>query len=689
MILLTAGRVETTVLDALLVLAARLEARGHAVAIDDAALPEATERNLRHEAARFMTPVADCRPDYVICLAPGAIDPDQLVHLRRIETAPGARSALLGRFADHQSRLSAEAGLSFALGQLPSVVDLATLGPRPLSGSALGLVHAERHPPRPAPERPVFGVFLSRDEIEAPETLPALSALHHGGRVRLVVVSDGAGREKIRASRHVDLETYRHSEISALGFAGLLDAAAVYRDTPVRDRLGGILTEMVQRAKPVIDGTPGRMFAATRAPVLPGPASVAGLAAYVDATLLPHFAAISARMAADPWSESADLRHLEGALGLAPPQGAGRAAPRATVHPSRTVFVPTNGVGLGHARRCLLVAAAMDTPADLAFAAFPSCIPMIRGAGHACLPLVAKDDEHAEPGDNDLVNGRRLARALGPGDRLVFDGGYVFGSVFRAIMEKRLPAVWMRRGLWQAGQRAGEVTQREKAFSRVIVPGEAFAELNDPLSFGPRIAHVGPVVDRVAPDFDRGRFRDDLAATAGRNFRRLVVTMLGGGVAADRGAQTIALCTLMERRADTLHLIVSWPGARIPPGLSGYRASRVVQTDAGLDLICAADLVISAAGYNSFHEIIYHGAPAIFVPQMAPYMDDQLRRARAASDRGLAITVEGHELLSLKEAVGRMLDDDLATEIAARLSSEVLPARGTTTAAALIEGTLE
>src|SRR4029434_9623309 len=50
----------------------------------------------------------------------------------------------------------------------------------------------------------------------------------------------------------------------------------------------------------------------------------------------------------------------------------------------------------------------------------------------------------------------------------------------------------------------------------------------------------------------------------------------------------------------------------------------------------AFDLAVSAAGYNSFHELLRFGIPTLFIPNQDTALDDQQGRARFASDRGLA-----------------------------------------------------
>jgi UDP-N-acetylglucosamine:LPS N-acetylglucosamine transferase len=50
----------------------------------------------------------------------------------------------------------------------------------------------------------------------------------------------------------------------------------------------------------------------------------------------------------------------------------------------------------------------------------------------------------------------------------------------------------------------------------------------------------------------------------------------------------------------------------------------------------AFDLAVSAAGYNSFHELLRFGVPTLFIPNQDTALDDQQGRAQFAADRGLA-----------------------------------------------------
>lgn len=78
-----------------------------------------------------------------------------------------------------------------------------------------------------------------------------------------------------------------------------------------------------------------------------------------------------------------------------------------------------------------------------------------------------------------------------------------------------------------------------------------------------------------------------------------------------------------------------WPGITV---LKGMPLSQYFH---------AFDFTISAAGYNSFHEIINFGLPSILVPNQAPRMDDQAGRSAYAQDEGAAIELKEHEFAEL------------------------------------------
>ncbi len=70
----------------------------------------------------------------------------------------------------------------------------------------------------------------------------------------------------------------------------------------------------------------------------------------------------------------------------------------------------------------------------------------------------------------------------------------------------------------------------------------------------------------------------------------------------------------------------------------------------------AFDFVVSAAGYNTFHELIGYGLPTIFVPNEKVETDDQLGRSQFAEEQGLGLCMAVTELDNFESYAQRLLD---------------------------------
>lgn len=678
MILIEAGDRRDRWFEAQVLFAAGLAARGHSVGIDDTLLPEGLDRSGRYEAAPYLRTLANETIDRLIVIGAEAVAEPLLIRLRQIDLAPGMPVTLIGRFPDRQTLISAQSKIAYATGREPQVMDLARLQPAALPGTIgpMAAVRSDRNAAEGAPLAVVL--FLTPELLAEPGAAATLMAMEHLPGIRLHIVLSGRARDHLKSAAFAPAKLIGLSDATPAALARMADLAVVFGDGVQSARIATIAADVIASGRIVVDCTGEASLAGTGAPVLRGPVPLAALANYIRHTILTNRDEIARRIAEDPWTGPNRVETVEALIGLEAPKAAA-APPRA----ERVLFLPTNGNGLGHARRAELVAQGVPAGRQVAFAAFPSCVPMIRASGFDCLPLVSKSPAHKVEHANDLVNYMRLGRALSPGDRLVFDGGYVFDSIYRTILEKGLQATWIRRGLWQAGQITPAALHRESAFAQVIVPEEAFPELNRDMSFGRHLHKVGPIV-ADKPKRDAGAIRAHLRDRLGREFSALAVTMLGGGVAADRTAQAQLLSGLFERRPGTLHLILIWPGSTVHPALYGWKNTVVCQSRNAAEIAAAADLTVSAAGYNSFHEVLYHRLPAIFVPQMAGFMDDQERRALAASERGLAVTVAAEDLLLLEREAAAFLDGGKAQVLRVALAKAELPTPGNRAASDLI-----
>ena len=686
MILVEAGMSDSRSFDGKTLFAQQLAARGHQVVLDAATLPDNANRTQRYDVASLLADPEGISVSQAILLGAEKVEETTLGRLRQHLSGTGASISAVGRFRSPQDVIGIRTRLAYLVGHEPDVVDLTDLqsGSSPVAGAS-PLAVSSRPAPHPAPDLPPhLFVFLPEEWVENRSILAVLAAMDGMARFRVSYIASGKARDAIRDTRFARLSVYGYSELPPGILAGLADVAAFFGDGVPGERMAAFAAELMGAGRPVIDGTENAGFQVCGAPVLRGPRELSALAAFVEGTVLSNYEAIGRNAQESPWVTSRRIEVLEAKLGLSVPRRPAVSAD-AVREAARVVFFPTNGHGLGHARRCSLVASELEHPDRAVFAAFPSCVPMLHSKGFATLPLVPKSDAHEDSFANDLITLRRLRRLVGPQDHLVFDGGYVFDSVFRTIKETRCSATWIRRGLFRPGQISSIQLDREQEFGAIIVPSECFDELNADYSYDPRVRRIGPVVEIRDPK-DRNDTREELSSRFGVEFDTLVVTMLGSGAASDRTAQLQSLCTQLEIRPRLLHLIVLWPGATVDPSLYHRKASRIVRTMSSLKFCQAADFVVSAAGYNSFHELVYNGIPAIFLHQAASFLDDQERRARAAAERGLAQAVSPEEFLSLQRVVAEWLDTDRPDVIRKALAAESLPEPGTQTAARLVEG---
>jgi UDP:flavonoid glycosyltransferase YjiC (YdhE family) len=149
--------------------------------------------------------------------------------------------------------------------------------------------------------------------------------------------------------------------------------------------------------------------------------------------------------------------------------------------------------------------------------------------------------------------------------------------------------------------------------------------------------------------------RDEARRELGLRHDRLAVLLqLGSGNNYDyRTARKLALDRLRgsgDVQVAVAHWLIAEQTLDVPDDvmkLSRYPLSRYLK---------AFDFVISAVGYNSFHEIISAEVPAIFVPNEHPQQDDQLGRARYAERQGFGFCVRTTEVYRLAACIDALLD---------------------------------
>ena len=352
--------------------------------------------------------------------------------------------------------------------------------------------------------------------------------------------------------------------------------------------------------------------------------------------------------------------------------GRSRRSSRAVAAPRRKrriLFVTSNGVGIGHLTRMLAVARRCPQPLEPVFLTLSQAIRIVREQGFLVeyLPfhgLLGCDIQHWNQCLREEIN--ELIGFYDPAV-LVFDGNVSYQGLVDAIGDNPdLWAVWCRRGMWQAG-RGGDAIARERHFDAVVEPRDLAGRFDRGLTSQTRSRTrvVDPI--RLLDECDllsRLQARDALGISSDRP---AVLLQLGAGNNYDYAPLRRSAIAVLRERYDADVRVAQWPIAEepleLPDGvrsISEFPLSRYAR---------AFDLVISAVGYNSFHELLLAGVPAIFVPNEHPQQDDQLARARFVEHEDLGACVRVREIYRLSACIDRLLAPGERRRIARRCAA--------------------
>lgn len=683
MILIAAGADGQLGFEAALIFAGQISERGHAVVIDKNWLPDQLASVEKYDASKFSANISDIVVSHVLVIGADRLSEAILTRFRNYNFDSTVQVCLIGRFEDSQQKFLARSIVANALGINPTVFDLTGVQSTPLLEKSIApLFTFGDHSEKKLLTRKIIMFVLPPDEAEPNGYQTLFSSFETLTEYQFIILHAGEISSHRSFRDFAFRPIFSASEFLPNTFSGMAEIVIFVGEICEDERLAAIALGAMSQGSVVVDASHTGWIAGSGAPAIRGPYDPNELTKFLTSKILVNQNTLVDEIVNDLWLQENSFDRLEEALCLKTPSKPKRIGRRKC----RTVFAPTNGVGLGHAKRCSLIADALGQDSIPVFAAFPSCLPLLQSCGFDCLPLVSKSADHVDKYAHDLLNYQRIAQYIRQGDKLVFDGGNIVDSVYRTIIERKISAVWIRRGLWQTGQSALTPIERGHAFVRTVIPREAFEELNTDTIEDCNTFEVGPIVD-VQPLSKKknSSIRTRLKKHFKLNFDKLVVTMLGAGTAADQTAHIQSICNQIGNHPSCLHLVVVWPNATVSPTLFGWSNSFVVRTNKAMDLCQASDFVISAAGYNSFNELLYHNVPTIFVPQMAGFMDDQERRARAASDRGLGVIVLANEMVRLRSEVAAFLNEGKTEELNKNLRNIKLPEIGTMLAASLIE----
>jgi hypothetical protein len=339
------------------------------------------------------------------------------------------------------------------------------------------------------------------------------------------------------------------------------------------------------------------------------------------------------------WSEAAYLDRIGRMIG--PPKAVFRR--RAAPPRKRALFVPSNGIGIGHATRLLAIARRIEGEVEPVFASLGQASRIIESFGYAAEYIPSHSDIGATLPRWDAWFQHELAEIVERQrpDVVVFDGNNPTPGLLRAAMvhgDCRL--VWVRRGMNPATP--SPWLGNARFFDCIIEPGEVAGARDRGSTAGLRheVVQVPPI--RL---LDAHELLGRAEARAGLGLAeegQAVLIQPGSGGNRDVVDLTDRIVTALARFDDVQVVVAEWSNGAIPlprwPGvriLRGYPISRYFN---------AFDFSVAAAGYNTYHEVLAFGLPSIFVANRHPSMDDQGARAEFAQERTAGFDLTDDEM---------------------------------------------
>jgi UDP:flavonoid glycosyltransferase YjiC (YdhE family) len=355
------------------------------------------------------------------------------------------------------------------------------------------------------------------------------------------------------------------------------------------------------------------------------------------------------------------------------PEPTGFSAPAAAPARASLLLVSSNGSGMGHLTRLMAYARRLEADLSPHFLSLSQAVGVVARYGY---PF----EYVPSAGVTGLLNKRwhdlfaerlcdsvaRLRPAV-----VVFDGTWPYQGI-KQVREAHPEVcwVWSRRGMLHRGMNAEQLA-KAAWFDDVLAPGELAEAYDRGLTSAAAGTRLGPVTLLDADELDdRDAARQALGLPPDR---RLALVALGAGNINDTGQQAGAVAAALRRLG--VEICVTQPEiAASDRSLAGVHVVREFPLSRRFR---AFDLAVSAAGYNSFHELLRFGIPTLFIPNQDTALDDQQGRARFASDQGLA-----HMLGRVSVEATTVLVDDLLNRGQAMVAKVPAVDRGNGAAAA-------
>ena len=515
---------------------------------------------------------------------------------------------------------------------------------------------------------PVIGRHGRGDPVKWPrDPEEILQAYPDSDDLRVRVLGGGDIAVRRLGRKPANWELVRFGAERPDEFLGSIDFFVYFHDPDLVEAFGRTILEAMASGVPVIIGEHFRSLFADAA-LYTTPAGVAGLVRglYADPDRYRAVAARAREFAERRYGHHSHLTRLAES-GIRPRIAV--PAPRRHPRPARPgparrmLMVSDNGAGMGHLSRLMAIARRLpeDVAAVVATQSYAAPIALREGFLTEYIPSQKALDIPRARWTQLLQDRLRHLIDLHKPDLVAVDS-VPHGGIVAAVREHPdVTWVWVRRPMWQRDVGAHWIAEG-KVFDFVLEPGEFAAAADEGLTVAERAsAHrVDPITfldeAEVIPAGDARRELD-------LDRRPAALMQLGAGNINDIASPVARIAAHLSGHGFQLILAESAIATAPMPPVPSARVVRIYPVSRYLR---AFDLVVSAAGYNSYHEQIGFGIPTVFLPNTETRLDDQVGRARFAAAAGVALTVEDPASPELERALDRAVRPEVRAQLTRR-----------------------
>jgi len=324
------------------------------------------------------------------------------------------------------------------------------------------------------------------------------------------------------------------------------------------------------------------------------------------------------------------------------------------------VMFPTNGVGFGHFTRLLAIARNIRSrkpSTEIVFFTTMPTLHVLAEENFVCYHMPGRhrykemDASHWNAMCEELMS---LIFSLHRPRAFVFDGSYPYRGMLNAIKSESqsMVNIWVRRGAIRKGSRNLPVDSIGH-FHTIIRPGDSVSD-----KFEDETRHNVPIVKTnpiLLEDPNGKQTNYNLRKRLGvPNEAILCYIQLGAGQINEIDSELMMTLDALSEHPRAYAVVgESMLGSRFS---FDHERVRVLRDYPNSRYFQEIDFTVIAGGYNSYHEIIEAGLPAICFPNLSTGRDDQFARASQAGKIGAMVVIKSRTREKIRLAIERMMD---------------------------------